>query len=83
MGILQIEFEKNIGISEISTLEFGNLKNLMGKQKCLNLETKMPYLGIFDQKCFIWVFLVENFKNTIVIFGISMLKFVYFQNLRK
>ena len=43
----------------------------------------MPYFCIFDQKCFIWVFFVKNFKNTIVIFQISILKFVYFQNLRK
>ena len=43
----------------------------------------MPYLGIFDQQCFIWVFLVEDFKKTIVIFEISILKFVYFENLRK
>ena len=27
------------------------------KQKCLNLGPKMPDLGIFDQKCFIRVFL--------------------------
>ena len=44
----------------------------MRKQKCLNLETKIPYLGIF-----------ENFKNTIVIFEINILKFFYFQNLTK
>ena len=44
----------------------------MRKQKCLNLETKIPYLGIF-----------ENFKITIVIFEITILKFFYFQNLTK
>ena len=30
------------------------------KQRCLNLGPKMPYLGIFDQKCLIWVFLTKN-----------------------
>ena len=43
----------------------------------------MPYLGIFDQKCYIWVFLGHNFKKTIVIFEISTLKFVYMQNFMK
>ena len=43
----------------------------------------MPYLGIYEQKYFIWVFLVDNFKNTIVVFEISILKIVYFQNLTK
>ena len=28
-------------------------------------------LGVFDQKCLIWVFLGHNFKRTIVIFEIS------------
>ena len=42
---------------------------------------KIPYLGIFDQKCLIWVFSGNNFKNTIVIFEISTLKFVFLQNL--
>ena len=37
----------------------------------------MPNLSIFDQKCFISVFLGKSFKNTIVIFKISILKFVY------
>ena len=51
----------------------------------------MPYMGIFDQKyliwvfltkkCLIWVFSGNNFKNTIVIFEISTLKFVFLQNL--
>ena len=43
----------------------------------------MAKLSIFEQKCFIWVFLGKNFKNTIVIFEISILKFVYLQNFRK
>ena len=43
----------------------------------------MSYLGIFDQKCFIWIILGKNFKNTVVIFEISTLKFVYLQNFTK
>ena len=43
----------------------------------------MPSLGIFDQKCVIWVFLDNNFKRTIVIFEISTLKVVYLQNFAK
>ena len=43
----------------------------------------MPYLGIFDKECLIWVFLGENFKKTIVRFEISTLKFVYLQNFMK
>ena len=43
----------------------------------------MPYLGIFDQKYYIWVFLGHNFKRTIVIFQISTLKFEYLQNFTK
>ena len=33
------------------------------RKKSLNLGPKMPYLGIFDQKCDIWVFLCCNFKK--------------------
>ena len=40
----------------------------------------MPYLGIFDQNCLIWVFLGKNFKKSIVIFEICTLKFVYYEN---
>ena len=53
------------------------------KQKCLNLRPKMPHLGIFDQKCLIWVFLGKIFRKTIVIFEISTLKFVYLQYFTK
>ena len=35
----------------------------------------MTYLGNFDQKCYIWVFLGHNFKRSIGIFEISTLKF--------
>ena len=43
----------------------------------------MPYLGIFDKECLIWVVLGKNFKKTIVRFEISTLKFVYLQNFMK
>ena len=33
----------------------------MKKQKCLNLEPKMRYLSICDQKCRIWVLFDNNF----------------------
>ena len=56
LGILGLEFEKNIVIFEISTLKFVKLQNFAKKQKRLNLRPKMPYLGIFNQEYFIWVF---------------------------
>ena len=76
LGILGLEFENNIVIFEISSLEFIELLNLTEKQKCLNLGPKMPYLGIFDKNCFLGVFLGKSFKNTVVTFEISTLKFV-------
>ena len=56
LGIFGLEFENNIVIFEISTLKFVSLENFAEKQKCLNLGSKMSYLGIFDQKCLICVF---------------------------
>ena len=53
------------------TLKFVYLQTFKKKQKCLNLGPKMLDLGVFDQKCLIWVFLGQNFKRTIVIFEIS------------
>ena len=47
LGIFGLEFENNIVIFEISTLQFVYLQNFTKKQKCLNLGPKMPYLGIF------------------------------------
>ena len=43
----------------------------------------MPYLGIFDPKWLIWVFLRKNFRKTIVIFEINTFKLVYLQNFTK
>ena len=45
--IFGLEFENNIVIFEIGTLEFVKFQNLAKKQKCLNLGPKMSYLGIF------------------------------------
>ena len=73
-------FKRTIVIFQISTLKFEYLQNFTKKQKCQNLGPKMPYLDIFDQKRYIWVFLNHNFKRAIVIFKISTLKFVYLQN---
>ena len=43
----------------------------------------MPYLGIFDQKWLILVFLGINFKKTIVMFEVSTLEFVKLQKFAK
>ena len=53
------------------------------KKKCLNLGSKMPYMGIFDPKCLIWVFLGKKLRKTIVIFEISSLKSFPLQNFTK
>ena len=68
---------------EISTVELVQLQYFVKKQKCVKLGLKMPSLGIFDQKCLIWVFLGKNFKETIVIFETSTLKFTYLRNFTK
>ena len=49
---------------------------LRRNKKYLNLGPKGPYFGIFDQKCDIWVFFGQSFKNTIAIFEVCTLKFV-------
>ena len=77
LGNFGLKLENNIVIFEISTLKFFYLQILVEKQKCLNLGPKLPYLGVFQQKCLIWVFIGKNFKNTVVMFEISTLKFVY------
>ena len=41
LGIFGLEFEKNIVIFEISTLEFVALQNFVKKQKFLNLVRKL------------------------------------------
>ena len=66
LGIFELEFENNIFIFEISTLELVYLQNFGKKQKCLNLGLKMPYFGTFGLE----------FENNIFIFEISTLEFV-------
>ena len=65
LEILGLEFENNIVIFEISTLEFVQLPNIMEKQQCLNLEPNMPDFCIFGQE----------FENNIPIFEINTLGF--------
>ena len=50
-------------IFEISTLQFVEFDKFRGKTKMPKFGTKMPYLGIFDQKCMISVFLGWNLKT--------------------
>ena len=66
LGNFGVKFENNIVMFEISTLEFGKLRNFVKKLKCLNLGPKMAYLDIFGLE----------FENNTVIFEISTLKFV-------
>ena len=65
--------------SNLSNAKFGRKTKMpkFGTKNALfgHFWPKMLYLGIFDQKCLIWLFLGKNFKNTIVIFEISTLKF--------
>ena len=61
-----LEFEKDIVIFEISTLEFVQEQNFVKKQKHLNLESKMPYLGISGLE----------FQKIVVIFQINSPQFV-------
>ena len=63
---LSNNFKKTIVIFEVGTLKLVYLQNFTKKQKCLNLELKMPDLGIFGLK----------FENNIAIFEISTLEFV-------
>ena len=49
LGTFGLQFENNIVIFEINTLEFVYLQTFAKKKKqnCLSLGSKMPYLGIF------------------------------------
>ena len=59
-------FRKTVVIFEISTLKFVYLQNFTKKQKCLNLGSKTPDLGILELE----------FENNTVIFKIKNLEFV-------
>ena len=74
---LSKNFKNTIVIFEIIILKFTYLQKFTKKQKYRNLGPKMPYFGIFDQKCLIWVYFRNNLKNTIVIFEISTKKQKY------
>ena len=50
LGIFGLEFQKTIVIFEINSFEFVYLQNFAGKQNCLNLGPKMPYLVISEQE---------------------------------
>ena len=66
------------------------LKSAPSKLSDCKISRKNKNAWIWDQKCLIWVFLTKNcliwvffgknFKNTIVIFEISTLKFACLQN---
>ena len=66
LGIFELEFQNNIVMLEISTLEFVSQKSYSKKQNRLYLGPKMPYLGIFRL----------DIKKPLVIFEISTIKFV-------
>ena len=67
LGIFRLEFENNIVIFEISTLEFAQVQNFVKKkQNCLILGPKMPYLGVFGLE----------YSKAVVVFEISTLAFV-------
>ena len=65
------KFETKISLFGYFGLEFPNnihpqiclIAKFCKKKKFLNLGTKMPYLGIFDQKYLNWVFLGWNLEN--------------------
>ena len=66
LQLFGLEFENNIVIFEISTLEFVLTAKLRKKTKMLKFGTKIPYLGNFGLE----------FENNIVIFETSTLEFV-------
>ena len=65
LGIIGLEFGKNIIRFEIIALEFVLLQSLVQKLKSFNLTPKMLDLGIFGME----------FENKTVIFEICPLKF--------
>ena len=54
--IFRLKLEHNIVMSEIIIINFFKLQNLSEKQKCLNFEPKMPFLGIFNKNAFFGYF---------------------------
>ena len=72
LGIFGLEFENNVVIFEITTLELVKLGNFVKKWKCLNFGPKIA-----------WGFFWLEFENNIVIFEISTLEFVKLRNFVK
>ena len=59
LSIFRLQFENNIVIFEISTLQFVYFENFVEKWKCLNLRPTTPFLGIFGLEflgIFVWNF---------------------------
>ena len=73
LGFFGLEFEKNIVIFEISTLEFVELIKFAEKTEMPKFRRKNALFGYF------WNIILK----TIVVFEISTLKFVYLQNFTK
>ena len=69
LGILGLEFENNIVIFESAPSNLFNCKISRKNKNAL-------FVGTFDQKCHIFVFLGKNLKKTIVIIEISTIEFV-------
>ena len=57
LGIFGLELKIILPYLKSATLNLSNSRILWKKQKCLNLEPKMPHLGIFYQKCLVWAVL--------------------------
>ena len=89
LGIIRLEFEKNIIRFEVSALEFVLLQILVQKLKSFNLTPKMLDLGIFgmefENKTVIFEICPSNFKNLLllVVFEINSLEFGKLQNFMK
>ena len=63
LGIFGLEYENNIVIFEINTLELVLLQNFAEKQKYLNLGPKMPYLGILTKNTLFFCFWARILKS--------------------
>ena len=71
--------KKPVVIFEINTLIFVYFQNFMKKQKCLNLEPKMPDLGIFGMEPGNNIVISEiNTFNENALFGKKRALFGYF-----
>ena len=46
LGVLGLEFQKNIFIFEMNSLDSASLQKFVEQRKCLNLGPKLTYLGI-------------------------------------